>query len=88
MATPDGHGYWIVFANCAVASFGDAPGLGSQISYTNSSNPATTIFPTANGGGHWVGSARGDVFAYGGASFLGSMAATRLNGLIVAASGY
>ena len=30
MATPDGHGYWIVFANCAVASYGDAPFLGSM----------------------------------------------------------
>ena len=88
MATHDGHGYWILFANCAVAPFGDAPGLGSPIGYTNSSNPATTIFATANGGGYWVGSARGDVFAYGDAPFLGSMAATVLNGLIVGASGY
>jgi hypothetical protein len=88
VATPDGHGYWILFSNGAVAPFGDAPALGSPLGYANSANPATTIFPTANGGGYWVGSARGDVFAYGDAPFLGSMAATPLNGLIIAASGY
>jgi hypothetical protein len=88
VATPDGRGYWILFSNGAIANFGDAPNLGSPLGYTNSANPATTIFPTENGGGYWVGSARGDVFAYGDAPFLGSMAGTVLNGMIIAASGY
>jgi hypothetical protein len=51
-------------------------------------NPATAIVPVADGHGYWVGAARGDVFSYGDAPFLGGMAATSLNGSIIAADGF
>ena len=65
VATPNGNGYWLLYANGAVAAFGDATALGGPIGYVNSFNPATAIFPTADGRGYWVAAARGDVFAYG-----------------------
>lgn len=88
IATSDGHGYWILYANGAVISFGDASSLGSPVGYVNVYNPATSIFPTADGHGYWVASTRGDVFSYGNAPFLGGMAATNLNGAIIAAYGF
>jgi hypothetical protein len=88
VATPDGNGYWILYANGAVAAFGDAPALGGPVGYVNVYNPATAIFPVADGHGYWVGAARGDVFSYGDAPFLGGMAATSLNGSIIAADGF
>jgi hypothetical protein len=88
IATPDGHGYWILYANGAVLPFGDASPLGSPVGYVNSYNPATAIFHTADGHGYWVASTRGDVFSYGNAPFLGGMAATNLNGSIIAAFGF
>ena len=72
VATPDGNGYWLLFANGVVDNFGDATNFGAPIGYVNGFNPATTIFPTADGQGYWVASARGDVFSYGDSPFLGS----------------
>ena len=88
VATPDGHGYWVLYANGAVFGFGDAAGMGAPVGYVNSFNPAAAIFPTADGKGYWVAAARGDVFSYGDAPFMGSMAATGLNGQIIAAFGF
>ncbi|HXZ61922.1 MAG TPA: Ig-like domain repeat protein [Acidimicrobiales bacterium] len=88
VATPDGHGYWILYANGTVLSFGDASPLGSPVGYVNQYNPATAIFTTADGHGYWVTAVRGDVFSYGNAPFLGGMAATNLNGGIIAAFGF
>ena len=88
VATPDGHGYWLLYANGAVTPFGDAANLGAPVGYVNSFNPATAIFPTADGQGYWVATARGDVFSYGDAPYLGSMAAAGLNGLIIAGFGF
>ncbi len=88
VATPDGHGYWVLYANGAVFAFGNAVGLGAPIGYVNSFNPAAAIFPTADGKGYWVAAARGDVFSYGDAPFMGSMAATDLNGRIIAGFGF
>jgi hypothetical protein len=88
VATPDGQGYWILYANGAVANFGDAAAYGDPVGYVNGFNPATSIFPTSDGLGYCVASARGDVFSYGNAPFLGSMSATPLNGSIIAAFGF
>jgi len=38
--------------------------------------------------GYRVASARGDVFCYGNALFLGSLAATNVNGRIIAGFGF
>ncbi|HXY26956.1 MAG TPA: Ig-like domain repeat protein [Acidimicrobiales bacterium] len=87
-ATPDGRGYWLLYANGTVGSYGDALYLGAPSGYVNTYNPATAIFSTADGHGYWVAAARGDVFAYGNAPFLGGMAATNLNGGIIAGYGF
>ena len=81
-------GYWLLFANGVVASYGDAEYFGAPTGYVNSFNPANTIFPTADGKGYWVASMRGDVFSYGNAPWLGSMAGTALNGEIIASFGF
>ena len=88
VATPGGHGYWVLHANGVVFSFGDAGAMGFPLGYVNSFNPAAAIFPTADGLGYWVAAARGDVFSYGDAPFMGSMAATGLNGQIIAGFGF
>jgi hypothetical protein len=86
--TPDGGGYWILFANGAVSAFGEAVNLGSPLSATSTHDPTTAIFSTADGGGYWVSSAVGAVFAYGDAPNLGSLTSQRLNGSIVAGTGF
>ena len=88
MATRDGNGYWLLFANGVVDNFGDATSFGAPTGYVNAFNPATTIFPTVDNQGYWVASARGDVFSYGDAPYLGSEAAAGLNGEIIAAFGF
>ena len=88
VATPDGHGYWLLYANGIVASFGDAGHFGGPYGYVDFYNPATAIFPTKDGLGYWIASARGDVFTYGVAPFLGGLAATGLNGVIIAGYGF
>ena len=57
VATPDGQGYWLLYANGVVASFGDATNFGAPLGYVNGFNPATAIFPTADAKGYWVASA-------------------------------
>jgi hypothetical protein len=86
--TPDGGGYWILFANGAIASYGDAGNFGAPIGALGGHNPATAIFATADGGGYWVASASGGVYPYGNAPNDGSMAGTRLNGAIIAGTGW
>jgi hypothetical protein len=88
VATPSGHGYWLLYANGVVANFGDASVLGGPFGYVDVYNPAAAIFPTKDGLGYWITSARGDVFTYGVAPFLGGLAATGLNGEIIAAYGF
>ena len=88
VASPGGEGYWLLYSNGAVFSFGDAVELTGPVGYTNSFDPATAIFPTSDGRGLWVASARGDVFPSGNAPFLGSMSASPLNGAIIAGYGF
>ena len=46
------------------------------------------MFTDAGGGGYWVASATGAVFTYGDAPNDGSMTGTRLNGSIIAGTGF
>jgi hypothetical protein len=86
--TADGKGYWILFSNGAIARYGDAGNFGSPSGVFGGQNPATAIFATADGQGYWVASANGSVYTYGDAQFAGSMAGTKLNGAIIAATGF
>ena len=86
--TADGKGYWILFSNGVIAGYGDAGNFGSPGGAFGGQNPATAIFSTADGQGYWVASANGSVYSYGDAQFEGSMAGTKLNGAIIAATGF
>jgi hypothetical protein len=86
--TPDGGGYWIILADGSVDSFGNAGILGQPLGSVSGSNPATSVFSTSDGGGYWVASANGSVFDYGDAPSLGGLAGQRLNGPIVAGTGW
>jgi len=86
--TPDGGGYWILLANGTVYGFGDAVAHGGPTTSVSATNPASAIFATSDGAGYWVASANGGVFSYGDAPFEGSMTGTKLNGQIIAASGF
>ena len=86
--TPNGGGYWILFANGAIANFGDAGVFGSPAGEMGGLDPATAIFTTSDGAGYWVAAANGAVANYGDAPNDGSMLGTRLNGSIIAATGW
>ena len=86
--TPDGRGYWILFANGAISSYGDAISYPGPTSAVNSQNPATSIFTSSDGQGYWVAEADGAVSSYGDAPNDGSMLGFRLNGSIVAGTGW
>jgi hypothetical protein len=87
--TPDGGGYWIIDAVGDVFAYGDAFFYGSAPpGQAGGVNPATTIFTDSNGGGYWIATAAGQVDAFGDAPNDGDMAGTRLNGSIIAATGY
>ncbi len=88
VATPDGRGYWILFSNGVIAGYGDAGNFGSPAGVFGGVNPATAIVATSDGQGYWVASANGSVYTFGDAQFYGAMAGTRLNGPIIAASGF
>ena len=86
--TPDGKGYWVLVANGTVYGYGDALNYGSPGGQFGGLNPATAVFTTSDGAGYWVVSAVGSVDPYGDAPNDGGMAGTRLNGAIIAASGF
>jgi hypothetical protein len=86
--TPTGQGYWILFANGTIDAFGDASNFGDPVGETGGLNPATAIFASSDGGGYWVSSANGTVFSYGDAPNSGGMAGTKLNGSIIAGTGF
>ncbi len=87
VSTPDGRGYYILFANGAIAYYGDA-GVSGSLDYLGGVNPATAIFTESDGGYFWIATANGSVIAFGDAPLYGSMAATNLNGTIIAGSGF
>ena len=86
--TADGGGYFVLLADGTVDGYGDAESLGGPTGAVGGLDPASAIFTEAGGGGYWVASAAGDVFTYGGAPNDGSMAGSRLNGAIIAGTGY
>jgi hypothetical protein len=86
--TADGKGYWILFSNGVITGYGDAGNFGSPAGVFGGQNPATAIFATADGQGYWVASANGSVYTYGDAQFEGSIAGTKLNGAIIAGTGF
>jgi hypothetical protein len=89
VATPSGHGYYILDADGQVFAYGDAvSGLGSvPPGAPGGVNPASAIFVTSDNGGYWVSDALGRVFTFGNAPNQGDMSGTHLNGPIIAASG-
>ena len=86
--TADGRGYYVLLANGTVFAYGDAVPRGGPTGAVGGLDPASAIFTDAGGGGYWVASAGGAVFTYGDAPNDGSMAGTRLNGLIIAGTGF
>jgi hypothetical protein len=85
--TPDGNGYYILTANGSVLGYGDATSRGGP-SGVGGLNPATAIYTDSDGGGYWVASAQGGVYTYGDAPNDGSMAGVRLNGPVIAGTGF
>ena len=50
--------------------------------------PAAATFTTADGGGYWVSTALGKVYNFGDAPNDGDVSGTKLNGSIIAATGF
>ena len=86
--TPSGNGYWVLTANGNVYAYGDAKNAAGAPGAFGRTNPATAVFTTSDNSGYWIASANGSVYPVGGAPFYGSMAGTRLNGSIIAATGF
>ena len=82
VATPSGHGYWIVSSNGGVFTFGDASFHGSMGAVALNA-PIVGIGATPSGNGYWLVAADGGVFSFGDAGFAGSMGGTPLNAPIV-----
>jgi hypothetical protein len=88
-STPDGTGYWLLNAAGGVICFGDAPNLGSlPANSAGGFDPATAIFRVGGGAGYWIVTALGKVYAFGVAPNDGDMSGTKLNGPIIAATGF
>jgi PKD repeat protein len=85
--TPDGGGYWVLYADGRLSPFGDAGHFGDPAGALGPDR-ATAVFATTDGGGYWVATAAGSVFNFGDAPADGSMAGTRLNAPVIAASGW
>ena len=89
VATPDGMGYWILDGAGQVFHYGDATSQGSvQAGAVGGLDPASAIFAGGDDGGYWVATAEGKVYGFGDLTNLGDMSAYRLNGSIIAASGF
>jgi hypothetical protein len=80
--TPDGDGYWVVAADGAVNTIGDAGFYGSLAGVPLEA-PIVGMAPTPDGHGYWLVGIDGGILAFGDARFLGSMGAVRLNQPIV-----
>lgn len=71
MHTPSNAGYWIVFADGGVDSFGDAKFYGS-LGGKPINRPICNGSPTSTGNGYWLVGEDGGVFAFGDAGFHGT----------------
>jgi hypothetical protein len=87
--SPNGEGYMILFANGVISSYGQTGFDGCpSVPEDGGLNPASAIFATSDGLGYWIATADGSVTNCGDAPNDGSMAGTRLNGSIIAATGW
>jgi N-acetylmuramoyl-L-alanine amidase len=82
VATPDGHGYWLVASDGGVFTFGDAGFFGSEGGH-QVNQPIVGMATTPDGKGYWLVAADGGIFTFGDAPFLGSEGGTKLVAPIV-----
>src|SRR5665213_885787 len=82
-ATLSGQGYWLVDADGAVSTHGDAVSYGSMAGKQLAS-PISHIVATPDGKGYWLVAGDGGVFAFGDARYFGSMGGRQLNEPVVA----
>ena len=77
-ATLLGDGYWIVYADGGIRTFGSATDYGSMKGqHLNQSVVGMASDP--KGDGYWMVAADGGLFSFGGATFYGSMGSQHLN---------
>ncbi len=86
--TPDGAGYWVVLADGSVYCFGDAQFFGAANAFLPPNVPAAAIFAPADGLGYWVTAVNGLVVGFGDAPNVGGMDTTKLNGNVIAGTGF
>jgi len=77
-STPTGHGFWLVYANGAVTTQGDAQYHGGA-SALPLNGPIEGGAVAPSGTGYWLVAYDGGVFTYGSARFHGSMGGHHLN---------
>lgn len=73
MPTTSGNGYYIVFADGGVFTYGDAEYIGS-LGGQQLNAPIVSASATPSGDGYWLLAADGGVFCFGDADFYGSPA--------------
>ena len=77
-STPNGAGYWLVYADGTVAGRGNARLYGDASSIPLV-GPIVGGAATPSGKGYWLVASDGGVFTFGDAHFYGSMGGTHLN---------
>ncbi|MGH8992313.1 MAG: phosphodiester glycosidase family protein, partial [Acidimicrobiia bacterium] len=73
---PARSGYWMVAADGAVYTFGDAPWMGNAP--LSGGDLAVDLEPTPSGGGYWIVDDAGHVFTFGDATHMGNVESFRL----------
>jgi hypothetical protein len=89
VATPHGHGYWLVGSDGGVFAYGTARFFGSLPGLPASAQPGSpvvSLVPIATGAGYYEVTAKGDVYAFGAAPFYGSMGGVPLAKPVVGAA--
>jgi len=87
--TPDGGGYWILFANGSLCSYGDAAYYGGLASgEAPSIDPATSVFTDDGSHGYWIATANGAVYPFGQAPNDGGMSQLAMNAPVIAGTGW
>ena len=76
-ATPNGSGFWLIYADGTVTPQGSAVSYGDASSVPLNA-PIVGGAVTPNGKGYWLVAQDGGVFTFGNAHFYGSMGATHL----------
>jgi hypothetical protein len=81
-STLDGRGAWVVAADGAVETLGDATPHGSMAGHVLA-KPVVGIAATPTGGGYWLVASDGGIFAFGSAAYDGSMGGKPLHAPVV-----